>query len=583
MTAPWFSVATHFKGLAEVHGATDNPKIVEMFRISGHPEVKDDETPWCAAFVGACLRLSGYLGSSSLGARSYQNFGQDLGTTPRRGCIAVFTRGDPQHGHVAFLDHEEDDDIYVLGGNQSDAVTLTRFPKSRWLAYRWPTETAPLPETTLPTILQLDPESAPPHVLAGHGQLLGLPWISIRHPGAAGIAAKPGAQRFATCIALVLRDEGGNDDDPRDPGGRTSRGILQREWDAWRETHPGLPSDVWQAPQDQVLAIYREKYWNALSCDDLPAGVDYAVMDYGVNSGIVRTAKILQRFVGAQVDGEIGPQTIAATAVHDPATLVKQICDERLTFLQGLNTWATFGRGWTRRVQGVRSAALGMVEAAPVIPPTGQWPVPADTALAQILQRLKALENLMTAGPASPTTPPLPQIDLARIEQDIARLGQITGTFSQFVNTLGQPPTTGLPPQVAQIEQSITRLGQIAGTLSQFAASLSVQAPAAGATAPQLSPIDKLLGGPALVGLKTPIAIFGYAGLWILQSLNAVGTAAGDKATTTGSVLTALFSALGAAGVTAKFDRAFKAISAISGGLQRLSMQPPAAPPKVDS
>ena len=63
-----------------------------------------------------------------------------------------------------------------------------------------------------------------------------------------------------------------DDDDPRDPGGRTSRGITQNEWNNWRASHPGLPADVWQAPQEQVEAIYRLNYWNALACDQLPAG-----------------------------------------------------------------------------------------------------------------------------------------------------------------------------------------------------------------------------------------------------------------------------------------------------------------------
>src|SRR5262245_42430303 len=150
MPTPWFSIATHFKGLAGVHGSVDNPKIVEMFRISGHPEVEDDETPWCAAFVGACLRLSGYKSSGGLNARSYQNFGQDLGGTPQRGCIVVFSRGDPNAatGHVAFYDRDNGQNIVVLGGNQSDAVTTARYPKTRVVAYRMPTETAPLPTDT---------------------------------------------------------------------------------------------------------------------------------------------------------------------------------------------------------------------------------------------------------------------------------------------------------------------------------------------------------------------------------------------------------------------------------------------------
>lgn len=199
MTAPWFSVATYFKGLAEVHGSTDNPKIVEMFKISGHPEVDDDETPWCAAFVGACLRLAGYKSSGSLGARSYQRFGQDLGSRPQRGCIAVFTRGDPNAatGHVAFFDHEDGDHVYVLGGNQSDKVCLSRYAKGRLLGYRWPVDTAPLPDTFLPTILQIDPDDAPPHVSVGATVPVPAPPLQ---PGA---VSDPGIRAVQTALAAL--------------------------------------------------------------------------------------------------------------------------------------------------------------------------------------------------------------------------------------------------------------------------------------------------------------------------------------------------------------------------------------------
>lgn len=172
---------------------------------------------------------------------------------------------------------------------------------------------------------------------------------------------------FPACIPLTLQWEGGNDDDPRDPGGRTSRGIIQREWNVWRQSHPGLPADVWQAPQDQVVAIYRESYWNVLSCDQLPVGVDYCVFDYGVNSGNARAASVLQQIVGTTVDGEVGPLTIAATAKVDAASLVNKICDQRLAFLKGLGTWRTFGAGWTNRVEGVRKQATAMI-GAPTAP-----------------------------------------------------------------------------------------------------------------------------------------------------------------------------------------------------------------------
>jgi hypothetical protein len=324
------------------------------------------------------------------------------------------------------------------------------------------------------------------------------------------------------------------------------------------------------------------------------------VFDYGVNSGIGRAARVLQRLVGAGVDGEIGSETVGATLRVDPKTLVGQICDERLAFLQGLSTWGTFGRGWSRRVQEVRSAALDMVNSTAVVAPDGPtqsgprsadrwpWPQPHDSVLADILQRIKGLEHAMngTVAPASgSTTMPtaLPHIDLARIEQDIARLGQIAGTFSQFANTVGQIPTAGLPPQLAQIEQTITRLGQVAGSLAQFAAQLAAHAPAAGGTAapttPQLSPIDKMLGGEAMVGLKTPLAIGGMVLMWILQAAGVVGTFSGPGATATGTVLTSLIGGFGAMGVTAKFDRAFQALSTISGLLQKLPRLPPPPPP----
>ena len=166
--------------------------------------------------------------------------------------------------------------------------------------------------------------------------------INSKSSSPAGQSGLPGT---GTILKDVLASEGGNDDDPRDPGGRTSRGIIQSEWNQWRKTHPGLPADVWKAPQDQVEEIYKQKYWDALNCDALPGGVDYAVFDYGVNSGIGRASRVLKSFAG----------------ITDPRTLINNICDERLAFLQGLRTWRTFGRGWSRRVAEVRRDALAMV------------------------------------------------------------------------------------------------------------------------------------------------------------------------------------------------------------------------------
>ena len=82
------------------------------------------------------------------------------------------------------------------------------------------------------------------------------------------------------------------------------------------------------------------------------------MFDAAVNSGTGRAAKWLQEAVGAVADGAIGPNTLAKVAEHSPDALVNAFCDIRMNFLAGLKTFDTFGKGWARRVDGVRQAAL---------------------------------------------------------------------------------------------------------------------------------------------------------------------------------------------------------------------------------
>jgi lysozyme family protein len=124
----------------------------------------------------------------------------------------------------------------------------------------------------------------------------------------------------------------------------------------------------------QLASVYRKHYWDAIKGDELPAGVDYAAFDFAVNSGPSRAAKYLQAAVKVRQDGKIGPQTLAAVKSMMAATLIHEICDRRMDFLRGLSTWATFSKGWTRRVSAVRAAALSMV--APTLPPVAPIPSP---------------------------------------------------------------------------------------------------------------------------------------------------------------------------------------------------------------
>jgi uncharacterized protein (TIGR02594 family) len=176
---------------------------------------------------------------------------------------------------------------------------------------------------------------------------------------------------YDEALRRVLAHEGGYTDHPADPGGPTNFGITLRDARAhWRPN--ATAADLRAMPVTIAKHIYRAHYAAPLRYHDLPAGVDYALLDYGINSGVVRSAKVLQRLVGTTVDGEIGSETLAAVHVRDPKVLVAAICDERLVFLRSLRTWPTFGRGWSARVAEVRKVALVMAGAAqnvtPIIP-----------------------------------------------------------------------------------------------------------------------------------------------------------------------------------------------------------------------
>ena len=115
-----------------------NPKVVAYFKDAGHAWVKDDETAWCAAFVGAMLKRAGITGTGKLTARSYLDWGVPVDFPDAvAGDIAVFTRGKSTwQGHVAFYVRHDAHYVYVLGGNQSNAVNVSKYPISGLLGLR---------------------------------------------------------------------------------------------------------------------------------------------------------------------------------------------------------------------------------------------------------------------------------------------------------------------------------------------------------------------------------------------------------------------------------------------------------------
>lgn len=155
--------------------------------------------------------------------------------------------------------------------------------------------------------------------------------------------------------------EGGYSNHPSDPGGATMFGVIQSVYDSYRHNRGLFTRSVRLIEEREVEEIYRTRYWNKICGDRLPSGVDYAVMDAGVNSGVGRGAKWLQEGINAlipqgkiKVDSDIGETTIRMAKACDPVALVNQICDRRYGFVKSLRIFATFGDGWTNRIEGFK-------------------------------------------------------------------------------------------------------------------------------------------------------------------------------------------------------------------------------------
>src|ERR1044071_9488544 len=124
------------------------------------------------------------------------------------------------------------------------------------------------------------------------------------------------ADCYAEAIRRLLASEGGYINHPSDPGGPTNFGITIVDYR--RYVKPDATSaDMRAMKVEEAKAIYREKYWRAMRCDELPAGVDYCVFDYAVNFGTGRVPKVLQRVLGIGVTGRMDDATLAAARTRE--------------------------------------------------------------------------------------------------------------------------------------------------------------------------------------------------------------------------------------------------------------------------
>lgn len=504
LSAPWMAVARELEGTAEINGAANNPKIMEMYRLCHADNISSDSTAWCAAFVGACLRLTGFDNSHSLLASSYRNFGRPL-PFPVAGAIIVLT---PQSagasGHVGFYVTEDATTVTLLGGNQSDKVKESKFKKNDIVAVRLPRDATPIPAVVqLPTILSLDPENAPDHARTGEVD---------KPPAPANLSGRPifagPLGNFDQAVTIVLKEEGGFTDHPEDSGGATRFGITLATLRAFRNGQPTGTSDVQNLSAEEAIRIYRQLYWETIAGDSLPSPLALMTFNAGVLFGFDDGARFLQRALNAQelgvlVDGDVGPQTCNACLVCDIPKAVRDFASFQRA-RHNAHPKKDIFRGWFARLDRIEAKALQIADGFAVVPV--QRPPASTVTPPVVVQTTTPPPDLRPA----PFQPPIPMPQGAPSE------GELLAKLSEIIVLLqrSQRDTQPLPP-VAPLEE---RLRAMMSVLREAV----VRPDAVSADGkPPLTPVNAALGetiGRLLNGWKTAIGITGAAATGVLGS-----------------------------------------------------------------
>lgn len=146
MNITLYDIALRFVGIKEVPGKKDNPMILAMLQLD-MKWPKNDEVPWCSAFMNYIAWLLRLPRSKSLRARSWLLVGRPVVLQDAKAGwdVVILKRGGGNQpgadvikatGHVGLYAGQEGDEVLVLGGNQGDSVSIARFPASRVLGVR---------------------------------------------------------------------------------------------------------------------------------------------------------------------------------------------------------------------------------------------------------------------------------------------------------------------------------------------------------------------------------------------------------------------------------------------------------------
>ena len=170
-------------------------------------------------------------------------------------------------------------------------------------------------------------------------------------------------QVFDDCFSIIIKDEGGFTNSPKDSGNWTSGivGVGEIRGTKYGISAASFPTlDIANLTLDQAKQIYYDNYWVPVNCDNMPSSIALMLFDFHVNAGS-HAVKILQECLGVTADGEVGSGTMAALEQTDISSQIDTYTDARKAYYKTLSAYSLYGDGWDNRSDYIASVAHSWV------------------------------------------------------------------------------------------------------------------------------------------------------------------------------------------------------------------------------
>jgi len=162
-------------------------------------------------------------------------------------------------------------------------------------------------------------------------------------------------------LGFTLLWEGGFSDNKNDPGGKTMNGVTQKTYDSYRASIKQPARTVLLLSEHERTDIYTSMYWDPCMCSEMSYPLALVVFDTAVNTGCKQAIRMLQKVLGATVDGVIGTETMRLVrAVSDQRTLAIELIQMREQFYKDLivrkPSMKVFEKGWYNRTAALKKS-----------------------------------------------------------------------------------------------------------------------------------------------------------------------------------------------------------------------------------